>query len=187
MSQNNFKIILLLIVLLLVTACTQREVAPKNIPEQPVPEKIEETNHKDYITGNEFPNDNDFDVRDYNFLYNEKEKSIVVSIWYKLGETPKRYIIDGQHSYYLYLTAPEDLNKYFKSPNSDVVKGETLIEEDSSLEYQSEFKLPLKDNISAKQIQTLLQQHQFYNITLFENPDAPAKMIINVFEGLKQN
>ncbi|MDP4097212.1 hypothetical protein OIN60_10565 [Paenibacillus sp. P96] len=185
MYRNNFKIILLLMVLLLVTACTQREVVPRTISEQPVPEKIVETNQKDYITGKEFPNDDDFDVRDYNFLYDEKENSIVINIWYKFGQVPKRYIIDGQHSYYLYLTVPEDLNKYFKSPNSDVVKGETLLEEDSSLEYQSEFKIPLKDHVSPKQIQTILKQHQFYTITLFENPDAPAKKIINVFEGLK--
>lgn len=109
---------------------------------------------------------------------------MIINISYKFGQIPKRYIIDGQHSYYLYLTVPEELTKFFKSPNSDVVKGETLIEEDSSLAYQSEFKMPINDDVSAKQIQALLKQPQFYKITLFEDPDLPAKVIINVFEGL---
>lgn len=68
MFRNNFKIFILLIVLFLVTACSQKEVTPKtNIPEQPIPDKISETNQKDFISGSEFPNDKDFDVRDYNF------------------------------------------------------------------------------------------------------------------------
>lgn len=184
MTRNNFKIYSLLIVLFLVVACSQKEVIPQPNPGK-VPEKIAETNQKDYISGSEFPNDNDFDVRNYNFSYDKKENSLIINISYKFGEVPKRYIIDGQHQYYLYLTVPEELINYFKSPNSDVVEGETLVEEDSSMEYQSEFKMPLRDDVTEDQIQELLKHHQFYQITLFENPNVPAKIIINVFEGIK--
>ncbi|MFB5265872.1 hypothetical protein ACE41H_03610 [Paenibacillus enshidis] len=140
---------------------------------------------EEFLTGVHFPDTNDFLVHKFDITYDSAANTINYDVVYSFGEIPKKYLLQGEHSYYLYLDIPQEYAKFFTSELTTPVKGETLIQGDDSYRtdrYQISIKAPLQGKLTNDIIDSIVQHPQGYSITVFEKPDYPAKRIVGVYE-----
>ncbi|WP_238655885.1 hypothetical protein [Paenibacillus piscarius] len=177
------KRITLLLFSIIISSCSNNDQAiNKETSLKASPTTISQS--EEFLTGKNFPDADSFVVTKFALSYNEFDNSIIISVSYKLDSTPRNFILNGNHSYYLFATVPVKLNDYFESPNSEVTEGEKLIDDDNA-EYQVHIKAPLKKEINKNKIESIVKNPNEYTLTLYEKVDYPAKKVVNVFEGLE--
>ncbi|MDR6776235.1 hypothetical protein [Paenibacillus peoriae] len=135
-----------------------------------------------FLTGTHFEDPNAFLVYDFKMSHDSSDNSVSFRVTYKFGDKPRKYILEGKHPYYFYISVPESLAKYYTLPETIPVKGEELISDDDNLKYQVDIKASLKKELPKDVINSMINKPQGYSITVFENPDYPAKRIVGVYE-----
>jgi len=135
-----------------------------------------------FLTGNHFEDPNAFIVYDFKMSHDSSDNSVSFRVTYKFGDKPRKYIVEGEHPYYFYISVPESLAKYYTLPETIPVKGEELISDDDNLKYQVDIKASLKKRLPKDVINSIINKPQGYSITVFENLDYPAKRIVGVYE-----
>ncbi|MGG1617255.1 hypothetical protein [Paenibacillus sp. NRS-1781] len=135
-----------------------------------------------FLTGIHFEESNAFIVYAFKISHDSSDNSVSFRVTYKFGDKPRKYILEGEHPYYFYISVPESLAKYYALPETIPVKGEALISDDDSLKYQVDIKASLKKGLSKDVINSIINKPQGYSLTVFENPDYPAKRIVGVYE-----
>ncbi|MGO4953021.1 hypothetical protein [Paenibacillus sp. DRB1-1] len=135
-----------------------------------------------FLTGTHFEDPNAFLVYDFKMSHDSSDNSVSFRVTYKFGDKPRKYILEGKHPYYFYISVPESLAKYYTLAETLPVKGEELISDDDNLKYQVDIKASLKKELPKDVINSMFNKPQGYSITVFENPDYPAKRIVGVYE-----
>lgn len=141
------------------------------------------TDRPEFLTGEVLNTSDSFKAHQFALSYNSKDNSLHIHMAYSFAEAPKQFLMNGRHTYYFYVNVPERLAKYFVSSKSDVAEGEQLTKE--KVDYGIDLRIPLKDHLPAKTIQSIVNNPTEYKLTIYENPKYEAFTIINVYEGIK--
>ncbi|MDP4099104.1 hypothetical protein OIN60_20475 [Paenibacillus sp. P96] len=179
------KSIMIFSIIIAVTACSNGKNTDSENNHSETNNSQNEGAEEEFLTGVHFPDTNDFLVHKFDITYDSATNTINYDVVYSFGELPKKYLLQGEHSYYLYLDIPQDYAKFFTAELTTPVKGESLINGDDSYRtarYQTNIKAPLKGQLTNDIINSIVQHPQGYSITVFEKPDYPAKRIVGVYE-----
>ncbi|MEC0184347.1 hypothetical protein P4H61_22955 [Paenibacillus peoriae] len=197
LRKTSLWILLFVIITLVACSSNTREMVTDNKNLNPGNDASNETNKskseeknenqnnemsEPFLTGTHFEDPNAFIVYDFKMSHDSSDNSVSFRVTYKFGDKPRKYILEGKHPYYFYISVPESLAKYYTLPETIPVKGEELISDDDNLKYQVDIKASLKKGLPKDVINSIINKPQGYSITVFENPDYPAKRIVGVYE-----
>ncbi|WP_256703428.1 hypothetical protein [Paenibacillus peoriae] len=62
-----------------------------------------------FLTGTHFEDPNAFLVYDFKMSHDSSDNSVSFRVTYKFGDKPRKYILEGKHPYYFYISVPESL------------------------------------------------------------------------------
>lgn len=137
-----------------------------------------------FLTGKQFPNGSDFQVHDFNVTYNETKHALIIDIKYRFGDIPKKFLLKGKHKYYCRISVPQEQVDLFSSEVTEAVEGQKVVKNDKLKYYEVALEAPLKTNASKNKIDELVKNPRNFVLTIFEHPDAPAKVVVNIDKGV---
>jgi hypothetical protein len=189
---NKLLLLLICIVIVSLPACNNNKINTNTQPTQsnlssssPVgdSETSEGKGEKAFLDGSLFPNGNDFIVNEFKIEKSNDSKLIYANLVYQFGKMPRDFLSTNDHKYYFVLGAPSGKVELFESKYSASVEGLKVLN-DESAKYQVKIPMKLKDDITSDSLNNILKNQDGYQLIIYENPDAPAKVIVNVATGV---
>jgi len=180
----KFLYILIMSSLILAGCSSTNQAAPSKELNQEgdVSQNPEITKEYPFLTGAHFEGDEKgFVIKDFAITYDKDKNEIVFNNIYTFGDKSRQYLLSGDHDYYIYVSIPERLTTYFTETETDPVKGPSLVEGENA-QYQVELRASLKNGISNQIIESILKEPLGFSITVYEDPEYPAKRIIGVYD-----
>lgn len=195
--MNKFSACMILLsISVMLTACmdsSNKKLVPANETtqqsdsiENSQSEEMVSSEEAGFLTGDKFKQNSDFVIKDFTLAYNNKQRTMVYHLKYKLGPDATAFIVDHQQPYYFQIEVPEKWRDSFADAKSAEIKGSKL-DGDSESIYSLKLEIPLKSNIANSTIQQITADPYDYVLYLYENPNFPARVVGNIYGWMKSS